>query len=155
MISESDEGDNIWGSGVSGCLAPEDSSEDDNVAATARFLPFGSQARTIGGPGDEDWGFVGLQADHLYSAATSSLAASLDTRLRVYAGDAASLIISSDDVSTTNLASAVQFVPPRTGTYYFQVTDWNPGTGGCSAGYTFTLTDLGPGWRIVLPLGLR
>ncbi|MCC7361988.1 MAG: peptidoglycan DD-metalloendopeptidase family protein [Anaerolineales bacterium] len=154
-IAESDEGDNIWNGGVSGCLAPEDGYEDDNIAAAARFLPFGSQARTIGGPGDEDWGFVGLQGDHLYSAETSGLAAGLDTRLRVYANDAASLVLSHDDVSSTNLASALRFVPPHSGTYYFQVTDWNPGTGGCSAGYTFTLTDLGLGWRILLPLGER
>ncbi len=153
VIAESDEGDNIWGSGVTQCLAAEDAYEDDNWAAQAPFYPFGvAQARNFGGPGDEDWVFVGLQSNHFYSAATSNLSPGVDTRLRLLAADGASVVTSNDDVSPTSLASAFNFVPPTSGTYYLAVNNWNPATGGCSASYTLTLTDLGPGFRVILPL---
>lgn len=153
VIAESDEGDNAHTAGVSGCLAAEDAYEDDNMPAAAPWFPLGSsQARTIGGPGDEDWVFQTLLADHLYTIATSNLSPGLDTRLRLFAADGASLVTANDDVSATSLASYLRLVPPATGTYYVQVTAWNPASGGCSSSYTLTLTDLGPGFRVVLPL---
>ncbi len=156
VINESDENDNRQTTGVTHCLAAEDAYEDDNWAAQAPYLSFGvSQAHTLGGPGDQDWVFMGLQADHFYAAATSSLSPGVDTRLRLIAADGQSVVTANDDLSATSLASYLRFVPPSTGTYYLAVSDWNPATGGCDAAYTLTLTDLGPGFRLVLPLILR
>jgi len=156
VIAESDEDDNRQTTGVTQCLAAEDVYEDDNWPAQAPAYPLGvSQARTLGGPGDQDWVFMGLQADHLYAAATSNLSPGVDTRLRLISSDGASVVTSNDDQSATSLASQFRFVPPNTGAYYLAVSDWNPATGGCSAAYTLTLTDLGPGFRLILPLILR
>jgi hypothetical protein len=113
VIAESDETDNIWGAGLTQCLAAEDAYEDDNFAAAAPAFPLGaSQARTIGGPGDEDWSFVELQANHFYQAVTSGLSAGLDAVLTIFNPDGASVLTSNDDLSSTSLASQTRFAPP-------------------------------------------
>jgi hypothetical protein len=154
-IAESDEGDNV-SAGVTQCLAAEDAYEDDDSPAAAKPLnPGSSQARTIGGPGNPDWMLLGATYGRFYALYTSNLAPLLDTRVRIVASDGQTVLSYNDDGDPTTRASALWWSPPAPGTFYALVDDWHPAAGGCSAGYTISFVDAGPGWVQFFPSVLR
>jgi len=153
VIDESNEGNNVWSSGTGACVAAPDAYENDNTPSAAKLLPSGqSQDHVIGGPGDQDWMLLDAQPGQRYQYSTSNLATGVDTRLTVYGPDGVTPLASNDDGDGTSLASQLTWIPPAPGPYYLVTDDWNPGFGGCGAGYTVSAQDLGPGWLTFIPL---
>jgi hypothetical protein len=157
MLPESDESNNIFpANGVAACLAAEDQFEPDDSAAAAGALAAGaSQTRNLGGPGDQDWLRLSLAPGRLYRLTTSGLGANADTRLALFDATGARLFGINDDSSATSLASQA-LVSAYFGTSQLaRVDHWNPGAGGCSAGYNVSLADLGPAHHVFLPVARR
>ncbi|MCC6188396.1 MAG: peptidoglycan DD-metalloendopeptidase family protein, partial [Anaerolineales bacterium] len=105
-VAELDEGDNLHAAGVSLCVAAEDVFEDDGAPATALLLaPGASQARSFGGPGDQDWVRLGVQPGRFYVLNTSSLSPGVDTRLRLTGPGGQPVLAFNDDAHAATLAS--------------------------------------------------
>jgi hypothetical protein len=83
-----------------------------------------------------------VQAGRFYRLSTTGLAAGVDTRLNIVTGQG-HVLAANDDAAPTSLAAQLTWAPPAAGTYYALVDNWSPAFGGCSAGYTVTLADIG------------
>jgi hypothetical protein len=156
LIPETDEGNNVHATAVSGCVQPEDGYEYDDVPGAAKALPVGaSQDRNLGGPSERDWVALTLTLGRLYRLETSALGTGVDTRLAVYdAAGVTRLAFNDDGNASKGLASSLLFAPRAGTNYRLLVDNWNPAVGGCGATYTLSLADIGTANIRFLPVAL-
>lgn len=104
----------------------KESGDGDNTAATAVPFAIGTtQERTLWPIGDEDYIAVDLTADTDYEFSADRLCPTCDTKINLYDTDGTSELGYNDDY-TSGLASAIQYTPTVTGTYYVRVYPFNP-----------------------------
>lgn len=122
------------------CLATADGSEPNNSVAQATSIVVDAPATTYNfhTVGDEDWYTFTATAGQIYRITTSSLGASADTYLYLYAPDGTTLLASNDDIEGS-LASQIEWQAPAANEYLVVVKHWNPNVGGCATNYALSI----------------
>lgn len=125
---------------ISVCTAGPDAYEGDGSSATAKPITTNgvAQIHNFNTPGDQDWVSFTAKKGVTYSINTSNLGPNADTVLSLYGTDGATLLTTNDDSNGT-LASLITWKAPANGTYYAQVTNWDPLVGGCGTDYNLAV----------------
>jgi Bacterial pre-peptidase C-terminal domain len=110
----------VWGR-RGGNPAADDHGDDAN-GATRVTLSQPTPGRTDF-PRDEDWFAVDLSANQAYAVRTLDLSHGMDTILEVR-DDQGSMLAINDDGPGLGFASAIDFTPTRSGTYYVMARSW-------------------------------
>ena len=140
-INESNTSNNKLEQGIETCVTGDDSYEDDNTRASAKALSVGTpQRHNFGGPTDEDWVSVSLEAGKTYSFTTSSLDYAADSVLELYDPDGI-LLLANDDVNG-GLGSEIIYAPSSASIYYLRVRHWNSNAGGCGTSYSLDTSSI-------------
>jgi hypothetical protein len=157
VISETDNVNNIYGSGVAVCLASPDAYDaaGDDAYEIAPLIALGeTQNHNVDGPADRDWVKFQAQGGVTYTLSTSDLDSGADTYLYLYDTDGATLLAANDDYGGSP-ASHIDWAAPVTGTYYLLVQHWNPNVGGCGTSYALSFSETEKEHTIYLPLVTR
>lgn len=112
--------------------------DDEHEKATPLWLNNGPLARLLDISEDTDWTYFSAVEGVQYTLATQNLTGG-DTVLRLYDSDGETLV-TTDDNRGGGLASLIQWIAPRTETYFVEVISGSSGYTGCSAGYELALT---------------
>ncbi len=140
VISETNNSDNIFDTGVEICLATNDMYEPDDLAGEATNLPLNTiQTHNINTLADEDWFQIQASGGVGYVIQTANLSPGADTYLYLYDTNGTTLLAANDDYGGT-LASRIEWTPAATGTYYVAVKHWNPNVTGCGTSYDLSFT---------------
>jgi hypothetical protein len=154
LVSERDDQNNIYTSGIPICTASPDSFEDDDSYTTANPISVGgSQTHNFSAPGDQDWIRFEASEGVTYTIQTSNLGVRCDTYLYLYGTEGTTLLASNDD-DGGSLQSRIDWMASATGTYYLLLKHWNPNAGGCGTSYDLSLSKAGVS-RVYIPLVLR
>lgn len=149
-LTETDKANNIT-SGTEVCVVAPDAFEGDETSATAHLLG-ANQLHNLDRPNDEDWVKLDAKQGQTYTIQTSSLGPNADTYLYLYGPDGTTLLASNDDFGGS-LSSQIEWTAPADDTYYLQIKQWNPSSGGCGTGYTIGAGGIQP--AVFLPVIVR
>ena len=130
-----------------GC--PWDAYEEDNDLLEAREFnlasgnPFVPEQHAFHLQSDQDWLKLIVRPGARYELATSDLETLADTRLRLYAGDGATLLAENDDADMDVQYSRIVWTAPLTPehqTVYLVASQTAYNTHDCNTGYTLAIT---------------
>jgi hypothetical protein len=121
-------------------LCPADQSELDDTYYLAKQLPKDATTarRLFDVAQDEDWFLLEILQGATYTLQTANLSEGVDTVVGLYDADGVALLVSNDD-GGDGKASRVQWVSPRSGTYFVRVTQGTESAFGCDAAYELTV----------------
>ena len=135
-----------------GFCVPDDTDsagdQGDNGPGDARSLPTNGTAvprnfcadPLLNDRGDQDWLRISVVPGARYHVRTSDLGPNADPVLRLYAGDGATLIQTSDD-NGSGLGAELVFTPTVAGDFFVQVTQYNSRVVGRETNYALGVVE--------------
>ena len=133
------------------CLADSLEPNDNYYAASAISAYPVAVSSLFDGVQDEDWFRFNAAAGRQYVVQTDNLAGGVDTAIAIYDLDGLTEL-ASDDNSSDDMASRLEWQAPLDGTYFVRVFQSSTSLSGCTATYRLGIVQL---QQISLPLILR
>jgi len=126
---------------VSVCPVAADAYENDDTfnLATSITPGIGWQTHNFHADADQDWLQFSGVASATYVLETHNTGGHADTVLTVYDSDGTTVLAANDDAPDDWPASWLRWTAPHTGTFYAQVTHWDPYAYGCTTTYTLRI----------------